>query len=209
MKRNVLFATIASLAMMLSLSSCSPTEKVVREHVRHTYQADTMAAKAVEDTSVSDRSLNFDSIARSIFSEYSASWFCHEDNRELTTETITTTVDSLGRQIRTEQRTTERILSKQQQQTEQRLTQEFEQRLSAAIREHDSVWQHRLSRIQAHWEQQIDKEKNTATKTEHLPWYTRLWNRLQGYLLCIAVAALLFLTRGLWWPWCKKLFRLK
>ena len=200
---------IAAAVGLFPLLSCSPTEKVVYEHIHHYQQADTMATEAASDTHVTETSLNFDSIARSVFNEYSASWFSHEDNREVTTETITTTVDSLGRQIRTEQRTTERNLSKLQQQTEQRLTQEYEQRLQMAIQQQDSVWQERMSRIQAHWEQQFDNENSSATKTEHQPWYTRLWNRLQGYLLCIAVAALLFLTRGLWWPWCINLFRKK
>lgn len=215
MKRNIkwsdiliwLVCPLAVVALIAFLASCAPTEKVVYEHIHHYQQADSMATEATHDTHVSNTTALMDSIARHVFNEYRASWFSHEDEKEVTTETITTTVDSLGRQIRTEQRTTERNLSRMQQQTEQRLTQEFEQRLQTAIEHHDSLWQQRLTQVQAHWEQQLDRENTTATKTEHQPWYTRWWQTLKGYLLCAAVVLLLIATRRIWWPLCIGLFR--
>ena len=203
---SILLATIALLLFLFF--SCSPTEKVVYEHIHHYQRADTMATEASHDTNVTTTSAQLDSIARHLFNEYRAEWFSYEDQKETVTETVTTTVDSLGRQIRTEQRTTERNLSRMQQQTEQRLSQKFEQRLQTAISTHDSIWQQRLSQVQAHWEQQTDQQSMTATKTEQ-PWYKRLWNQLQSFIVCAAVVALLMVTRRLWWPWCMNMFRRK
>ena len=201
-----LIAIIVGLTLCFLLSGCV-TEKVVYEHIHHYQQADTMATEALIDRRMQSWHAQIDSSWRQRMDEYRAEWFSHEDQKETVTETITTTVDSLGRQIRTEQRTTERNLSKMQQQTEQRLSQAFEARLTVVVDSVNGLWQQRLTQVQTHFEQQLDQERMTATKTEHLPWYSRLWNRLRGFLFCAVLAALLFLTRHLWLSWCIKLFR--
>lgn len=124
------------------------------------------------------------------------------------TETITTYVDSLGREVRQEQRTTERSLSRMQQQTEQRLTREFEMRLSTALDSVNDIWQQRFNAVKGHWEQTDSIHVKETPVADALPWYKRWWQTLKDYLLMAGIVALLVMTRRIWWPWCKKLFRI-
>jgi hypothetical protein len=150
-----------------------------------------------------------DSSWRQSWQEYSASLFSNEDEKEKVTETITTFVDSLGREVRQEQRTTERSLSRMQQQTEQRLSREFEARLSTALDSVNGIWQLKFEQYQTNFEQADSSsvKETPATKTE-LPWYKRWWQTLKDYLLMAGIVLLIIATRRIWWPWCKILFRI-
>ena len=111
---------------IISLLTGCATPKIVEQHHHHYEQADTLAIQARIDRSMNSWHAQMDSSWRQRLDEYSASWFSHDDQKEHITETITTYIDSLGREVRQEQRTTDRSLSRMQQQTEQRLTREFE-----------------------------------------------------------------------------------
>ena len=199
---------IIAVIFGLTLFSCT-TPKIVENHHHHYEQADTQAIQAQIDRTVKSWHAQMESSWQQRLDEYSASMVSNEDQKERITETITTYIDSLGREVRQEQRTTDRSLSKIQQQTEQRLTREFEIRLQQALSQHDSIWQSRYNEVKAHWEQadSTSVKEMPATKTE-LPWYKRWWQTLKDYLLMAGIVLLIIATRRIWWPWCKKLFRI-
>lgn len=201
------FWSVVIILAGLVLTGCT-TPKVIEQHHHHYEQADTLAIQARIDRALNSWHEQMDSSWRQAWQEYTASMTSNEDHKEHITETITTYIDSLGREVRQEQRTTDRSLSKMQQQTEQRLTREFEMRLSTAIDSVNDIWQQRFERYQTHWEQtdSTDIKETPATKTE-LPWYKRWWQMLKDYLLIAGIIALLIITRSIWWPWCKILFR--
>lgn len=196
------------LAVVLFMFAGCASPKIVERHHHHYVQADTLAVQAQVDKHLNSWHAQMDSSWRQSWQDYSASLFSNEDQKEKVTETITTFVDSLGRDVRQEQRTTERSLSRMQQQTEQRLIREFEQRISVVVDSVNDIWQQRFDAIQAHWEMtdSTDIKETPATKTE-LPWYKRWWQMLKDYLLIAGIIALLIITRSIWWPWCKILFR--
>ena len=202
------FWSVVVILAGLVLTGCA-TPKIVEQHHHHYEQADTLAIQAQVDKRLNSWHAQMDSSWRQSWQEYSASLFSNEDQKEKVTETITTFVDSLGREVRQEQRTTERSLSRMQQQTEQRLTREFEQRMSVVVDSVNDIWQQRFERYQTHWEQtdSTHVKETPATKTE-LPWYKRWWQTLKDYLLMAGIIALIIITRSIWWPWCKKLFRI-
>ena len=204
----VVFITLLLSFVISLLTGCS-SPKVVESHHHHTMQADTLAVQAMVDKQLNSWHEQMDSSWRQSWQEYSASMFSNEDQKEKVTETITTFVDSLGREVRQEQRTTERSLSRLQQQTEQRLSREFEQRMSVVVDSLNDIWQQRFERYQTHWEQtdSTHVKETPATKTE-LPWYKRWWQTLKDYLLMTGIILLIIATRRIWWPWCKKLFRI-
>lgn len=204
----VSFWSVVIILAGLVLTGCT-TPKIVEQHHHHYVQADTLAIQAQVDKQLNSWHAQMDSSWRQRMDEYSASWFSHDDQKEKVTETITTFVDSLGREVRQEQRTTERSLSRLQQQTEQRLTRELEMRLSTAIDSVNDIWQQRFEQYQTHWEQADSShvKETPATKSE-LPWYKRWWQTLKDYLLIAGIVLLIFATRRIWWPWCKKLFRI-
>lgn len=201
------FWSVVIILAGLVLTGCT-TPKIVEQHHHHYEQADTLAIQAQVDKHMNSWHAQMDSSWRQRMEEYSASWFSHEDQKEKVTETITTYIDSLGREVRQEQRTTDRSLSKMQQQTEQRLSREFEQRMSAVVDSINDIWQQRFDAIQSHWEKADSTavKETPATKTE-LPWYKLWWQTLKDYLLIAGIVALLVITRSIWWPRCKKLFR--
>jgi len=196
-----------SLIAALFLLFCCSTPKAIENHHHHYEQADTLAIQAQVDKQLKSWHAQMDSSWRQSCQDYSASWFSHDDQKEKVTETITTFVDSLGREVRQEQRTTERSLSRMQQQTEQRLSREFEQRMSVVVDSLNDIWQQRFERYQTHWEQtdSTHVKETPATKTE-LPWYKRWWQTLKDYLLIAGIIALLIITRSIWWPWLRKMF---
>jgi hypothetical protein len=114
-------------------------------------------------------------------------------------------VDSLGREVRQEQRTTERDMTRQQQQREERLVQEWESRLQRALDERDSAWQEKLEAIAVHQEQK-DSTSSVVTPVpeDNRPWYRRWWDNMQWLALGGAVVLLLLLTRGMWQRVLKK-----
>ena len=194
---------------IISLLTGCATPKIVEQHHHHYEQADTLAIQARIDRSMNSWHAQMDSSWHQRLDEYSASWFSHDDQKEHITETITTYIDSLGREVRQEQRTTDRSLSRMQQQTEQRLTREFEVRLSTAIDSVNSIWQSKLDAIQAHWEKTDSTDiKETPVTNSELPWYKLWWQTLKDYLLNAGIVLLIIVTRRIWWPWCKKLFRI-
>ena len=197
-----------SIVVVFFTFVCCTTPKIVEQHHHHYAQADTLAIQAQVDKQLKSWHEQMDSSWRQRMEEYSASWLSHEDQKEKVTETITTYVDSLGREVRQEQRTTERSLSRMQQQTEQRLTREFEQRMSMVVDSVNDIWQQRFDAVKGHWEQKDSThvKETPATKTE-LPWYKRWWQTLKDYLLIAGIVLLIIATRRIWWPWCKKLFR--
>ena len=192
---------------IVMLVGCT-TPKIIEQHHHHYEMADTLAVQAQIDRTVNSWHEQMDSSWQQSWQEYSASWFSHDDQKEHITETITTYIDSLGREVRQEQRTTDRSISKMQQQTEQRLTREFELRLSVAIDSVNGIWQSKFDAIKAHWEKTDSTAvKETPATNSELPWYKRWWQSLKDRLLAIAIIALLLMTRNIWLPWCINLFR--
>ena len=202
------FWSVVIILAGLVLTGCT-TPKIVEQHHHHYEQADMLAVQAMVDKHLNSWHEQMDSSWRQSWQEYTASMTRNEDQKEHITETITTYIDSLGREVRQEQRTTDRSLSKMQQQTEQRLSREFEQRLYVVTDSLNDIWQQRFERYQTHFEQtdSTNVKETPATKTE-LPWYKRWWQTLKDYLLIAGIVALLIITRSIWWPWCKKLFRI-
>ena len=185
---------------ILLLVSCTTT-KVVEQHHHHTYQADTLAMQAAIDSHLSSWHEQMDSVVHHVFQQYSASWFSHDEEKEVTTETVTSWVDSLGRQMRQEQRTTERTLSREQQQREERLTQEFESRLQTALARQDSAWQAKFNEFLSHHEQTDSSSVHRDFVTaDNRPWYKRWWDKLRFMIFGVGIglAACLFFIRKIW-----------
>ena len=193
------------LSVVLFMFAGCASPKIVENHHHHYVQADTLAIQSQIDRRLSNWHAQMDSSWRQSWQEYSASLVSNEDQKEKVTETITTFVDSLGREVRQEQRTTERSLSRMQQQTEQRLSREFEARLSVVVDSVNDIWQQRFEQYQTRFEQADSTSVKETPVAGALPWYKRWWQTLKDYLLIAGIILLIIATRRIWWPWCKKL----
>jgi len=193
------FIILAQLCILLG--SCAAPKAVERtEH--HRAEADTMAIQAAVDAHMTSWHECMDSLFRERTVSSSVALYHSADQKELITETVTTTTDSLGRAVRQEQRTISRDLHQEQQQIALRLEREMESRLQTAIDRHDSIWQQRFDAAMSHREQ-TDSARHTVTPAaqDSRPWYRRLADRLQWLAVGIILAAALWLR----WKWRRKM----
>lgn len=141
-----------------------------------------------------------DSAMRAVTTQVTTQQESQEVERERITETITSWVDSLGREVRQEQRTTDRDVSRQQRLREEQLVQEFETRLQQAINRQDSEWNAKLDMLRTHFERTdsiADQQLKGKAATES--WLDK-FDRTFGWLLIAALVVFFILTRKKWLP---------
>jgi len=194
----ILVALLATLCILLG--SCAAPKAIDRTEHHHA-AIDTLSIQAAVDARMSSWHKRIDSLFRERTVSSSAERYLRSDQKELITETVTTTTDSLGRAVRQEQRTISRDLHQEQQQLALRIEREMESRLQTALDRHDSIWQQRLDAALSHREQ-TDSARHTVTPVpqDNRPWYRRWADRLQWLAIGIVLAA------GLWlsWKWRRK-----
>lgn len=164
------------------LTSCTTTK--VTENAHSLYKSDSTQIQRLIDTRIRSIQQQMDSVWSERLNQYVLQQQQSEHQQETVTETVTTMTDSLGREIRKEQRTISRDISREQQIIEQRLTREFESRLQTAISELDSSWQSRYDSIQAVTvrEDSISVEK-TPVNGSGLSWWQQARIHLANILL--------------------------
>lgn len=145
------FKVFVMFVALLALNSCS-TPKVTEQYHNHYEQTDTATVNAAIDSRMQSWYQQVDSFLRNRIERYSKEWYSRSNEKEITTETVTTATDSLGRILRTEQRTISRDINREQHQLEQRIISEMEQRLHSMIDSVDNVWQQRLDAFKANAE---------------------------------------------------------
>lgn len=180
------------------LGSCAAPKAIDRAEYHHS-AIDTLSIQAAVDAHMTSWHERMDSLFRERTSQFSSEQQSSTDQKELITETVTTTTDSLGRSIRQEQRIISRDLHQEQQQIALRIEREMETRLQTTLAIHDSIWQQRLDAAMSHREQ-TDSAHYTATPVaqDNRPWYRRWADHLQWLTIGIILAAGLWVTRR-WW----------
>lgn len=182
-----------AFVIVCMMTGCA-TPKVVEQHHHHYEAIDTQAVEARMDSKMNAWRNEMDSTLRELTNQYSASWSANESEKETITETMTSWIDSLGHEVRQEQRVTNRDISRQQQQTEERITREVEQRLMSVVDSVNGIWQEQFSQYQKHSEQ-ADSTANITTPVtgDNRPWYQRMWAKAKWML----IGALLTVIIGL------------
>lgn len=191
-------AVILLMALVSLLTSCAAPKAIDRAEHHHA-AIDTLSIQAAVDAHMTNWHERMDSLFRERVSQFSSEQHSSTDQKELITETVTTTTDSLGRSIRQEQRTISRDLHQEQQQLALRMEREMESRLQTALDRQDSIWQQRLDAALSHREQ-TDSAHNTVTPVaqDNRPWYRRWADHLQWLIIGVVFAAALWITRR-WW----------
>ena len=200
----VTYAVAFVLAIILCalLGSCA-TPKAIDRTEHHHAAVDTLSIQAAVDAHMTSWHERMDSLFRERVSQFSSEQHSSTDQKELITETVTTTTDSLGRSVRQEQRTISRDLHQEQQQLALRIEREMENRLQTALDRQDSIWQQRLDAALSHREQ-TDSAHNTVTPVpqDNRPWYRRWADHLQwlviGVVFVVAFVVAAWITRR-WW----------
>ena len=191
---NIILAVI----LCALFGSCA-TPKAIDRTEHHHSAIDTLSIQAAVDAHMTSWHERMDSLFRECVSQSSSEQHSSTDQKELITETVTTTTDSLGRSIRQEQRTISRDLHQEQQQLALRIEREMESRLQTAIDRQNSIWQQRLDAAMSHREQ-TDSTHNTVTPVaqDNRPWYRRWADHLQWLIIGVVSAVAIWITRR-WW----------
>jgi hypothetical protein len=203
----VLWPSLIWAIVVLFFMGCT-TPKVIEQHHHHYQQADTAAIEAVVDRTTKSWREEMDSAFHAFENKYTASLTSNESEKEVITELITVSTDSVGRTLRTEQRSISRDITRELLQQEERITREFEARLSVVVDSVNDIWQMRYNSLAAHVAT-LDSLSNISHPTSAVttPLFQRWWQKIKDHLLAICIALILINTCPIWLPWIKKLLR--
>ena len=202
MKQWILFFCIAVCA------SCA-TQRQQHEHQSHVIQVDTLVTETQHDSHSSQHRQNIDSLVSEAVSRAMQEYQKTEQEHEVTTETLTETIDSLGRVVRQQQKTTDRTISRQELMRQEQQIQELKINLQRHIEIQDSAWSAKFSQFETHLKDSLDQVIDKQSTTNAAPvtsWWKRMWHNLEMILIGVIVACALFVTRKFWLPWLKRLF---
>lgn len=197
----VLFIIVFCIVALFT--SCA-TQKTEHEQQTHVVTTDSAGTETSHAGQVTDQTVNVDSIVTAILQRTREEFARQEQEHETVTETLTETIDSLGRIVRQSRKTTDRTLSRQEQQRIDRLEQTFEQQIHQAIMSHDSLWQDRFAQYQASMTDSLSRIRDLQKQTfasNPVTW----WQQLQmwlGSLVLVALAVLAgwwILKKRAWW----------
>lgn len=177
------------------LTGCA-TPKAVEEHHHHYQEVDTAAVQAIVDGRMGGWHEEMTSAIKIAMQSQQTQQESSEQQKERVTETITTWVDSLGREMRQEQRTTERDISRQQRMWEQRLQRQYEERLQSVTDSLDEVWQMKFDAMHTHWA----KEDSTSVSEKPVPadnrsWWEKTREMLKWVVIGAVLAIMLWISR--------------
>ena len=199
------YVLVVSVIMGM-LSSCA-TKKELHEHHQHTVVADTLAQEARHDSHTNHQTLNIDSLVTASVWAAMQEFVRQEQEHEVTTETLTETIDSLGRIVRQQQKTTDRTLSRQELQRQQEQLQQFSTKLHRQLSAMDSTLSDRISRFESHLRDSLSRQLDRQSETNAAPaltWWQRMWQWLKGILAGVVICGVLYLTRRFWLPLIKR-----
>ncbi len=194
---TIIYVGIA-MAAVAAFSSCA-TQKEEHQHTTHIIEADTLSHQAQHDSHTQQQVTNLDSIVTASIWAAMQEFVRQEQEHEVTTETLTETIDSLGRIIRQSQKTTERTLSRQEIERQQEQLQQVANQLHQRLKVMDAEWHESLAQMEASLRdsltQQIDLRKETAA-LQPLTWWQKTWQWLKGILVGIVIGILITCWRN-------------
>ena len=174
--------------------SCA-TKRELHEHQTHVVVADEQAQEARHDGHARQTAVDIDSLVTASVWAAMQEMAAQEQSRETTNETITTWTDSLGREMRQEQRTTQRELSRQEQQLWRQTEERWQNELHQTLRQMDSAWSQRISRYESHLRDSLSRQKDLqqSVAADSPSWWQRLWLWLRGILVGVAICSAIYL----------------
>ncbi len=197
----IFFVLLAACAVVTLFSGCA-TQKQEHQEQTHVVHADSSGTEQSQAVQVVQQMVDIDSIVTVVMKRTREEFARQEQQHETTTETLTETVDSLGRVVRQSQKVTDRTLSRQEQQRIDRLEQTFEQQIRQAVTQYDSLWQDRFARYQSVMTDSMqsvrDLQKQTSASTP-LTWWQQLRLHLANIMLftLLIIAAVWFIRKKL------------
>ena len=194
----VAFWTVVVILIISMCTSCA-SPKIIDRTETVKIGLDSTQVVQLMNQQVQSVEQRMDSAMHAITTQVTTQQESQSQERERITETITSWVDSLGREVRQEQRVTDRDISRQQRLTEERLVQEFETRLQQAISQRDSQWNAKLEMLRTHFER-TDSIADKKLQGKAAETWLDKFDRKFGWLMVIGIIVVFILTRKYWLP---------
>ena len=174
--------------------SCA-TKRELHEHQTHVVVADEQAQEARHDGHARQTAVDIDSLVTASVWAAMQEFVRQEQEHEVTTETLTETIDSLGRIVRQQQKTTDRTLSRQELQRQQEQLQQLSTQLHQRLEAMASAWSQRISRYESHLRDSLSRQKDLqqSVAADSPSWWQRLWLWLRGILVGVAICSAIYL----------------
>ena len=201
----ILFVIIVAICSLIFAGCTAP--RTVEEHHHHYYEADTAAVHALVDRQLTSWHQQMDSSWQHRIEEYTASWSSSESQKEVITELITVSTDSVGRTIRQEQRTISRDITRELQQQEQRITQEMQAQLRLVVDSVNDVWQQRYDSLASHVSQLDSTMIKKTPVGDTRPWYQRWRDYIEETIIILLILTILWFSSELWLPLLKRFLK--
>lgn len=122
----------------LSLLSCASSKHSLDQ--TETHSADSASSTIINQGGVGQTTFNTDSIVSVLMAHISQQQTSSEQQQEHITESVTSYIDSLGREVRQEQRTIDRDITRQQELRFQQWQEQQEQRIASEYARIDSLY---------------------------------------------------------------------
>ena len=181
------------IALLGIFTSCASVQRTEHNEQTHVVKTDSAGSEQTHAAEVKDQTVNIDSMITAAIQRTREELARQEHEHEITTETLTETIDSLGRIVRQQQRVTDRTLSRQEQQRIDRMEQAFSLQLHRAIEEHDSLWNDRFARFRSTMTDSVQSVRDLLLQrsaSNPLTW----WQQIRIHLANILLWAIFFLA---------------
>lgn len=175
----------------LSLLSCASSKHSLDQTETHT--ADSASSTIINQGGVGQTTFNTDSIVSVIMAHISQQQTSSEQQQEHITESVTSYIDSLGREVRQEQRTIDRDITRQQELRFQQWQEQQEQRIASEYARIDSLYaMFHQSNASHHADSLSNHEATEPAQT--LTWWQRFKIWLGERALYLFITLLIFLV---------------
>lgn len=174
------FMRAVMVVMVLAVTGCA-SQRESHEHTTHIIKADTLATEARHDGHTQATQLNIDSIVTASVWAAMQEFQSMQQEHERTTETLTETIDSLGRIVRQQQKTTDRTISKQEKQRYEQLLQESAVNMRKELYLKDSTWAALLAHRESHLIDSLNQEHSRKSAVSGAPVMT-FWEKMRSWL---------------------------
>lgn len=193
MKRLIFLFCIALL------TGCA-VQKEQHEHQTHVINADSLVTETQHDGHSLQHRTDIDSLVAQLVQTALQEYQKTEQEHEVTTETLTETIDSLGRVVRQQQKVTDRTISRQELQRQEQQIRDLRISLQRHIEVQDSAWADRFASFETHLRDSLDQvidQKYAQNAAPILSWWQRLCQSIKFIMLGAMIAVAVYYGRKL------------
>lgn len=170
-----------------------------------TVSSGTTEKDSTENTvATTDYTHLIDSLFTSWKQSLSQSSTTNEQSHERITESITFTIDSLGREIRNEQRTIDRDISRATEEHLNQVISQQQQQITNLTHRYDSLFAAMEAKYKTHWEDSTNVEKKPVASS----YGTHIKHLGIDFLIGLAILAFIFLSIVFVKKWVKSKIKL-